>query len=154
LWYIGTAPHNFQSQKKEKDPGTFFAAPKGDTDARMVYNGTYSGMNTHLWAPFFPLPTICALLPALELDNFMADSDIGDVFFYFMLEERCARLAGVDLTHYVENGEDAPDGKHNLSRRGRCLMGGTFSPYQMGQRMGHAKERIMGDPNDVYSVFK
>jgi hypothetical protein len=33
-------------------------------------------------------------------------------------------------------------------------MGGTFSPYKTGQGMGHAKERIMGDPNDVYNLFK
>jgi hypothetical protein len=33
----------------------------------LVYNGTSSGLNTHLWAPLFTLPTICALLRALEL---------------------------------------------------------------------------------------
>jgi hypothetical protein len=41
----------------------------------------------------------------------MADSYIGDMFLNFMLEEICAMLAGVDLTHYVKNGEGAPKGK-------------------------------------------
>jgi hypothetical protein len=71
-------------------------------------------MNAHLWVHWFALPTIYDLLRALELDTFMADSDIGDFFLNFMLKERCARLAGVDLTHYVERGEDAPDGKRHL----------------------------------------
>jgi hypothetical protein len=78
LWYQGTPPRNFHSQKKEKDPEvrssmgeklkkvfarryflygmilsltSFFAVAKGATDIRMVYNGTSSGINSHLWAP-------------------------------------------------------------------------------------------------------
>jgi hypothetical protein len=166
LWYRGTAPCNFQSHRKEKDPEIkhstgaklmkvlarryllygmvlrltlFFAVPKGDTYVRMVYNGTSSGMNAHLWAPWFALPTICAILQALELDTFMTDSDIGEMLLNFMLEERCAILAEVDITHYVEKGEDAPDGKRHLVQWGRCLTRGTFSPYQTGQGMGNAK---------------
>jgi hypothetical protein len=69
----------------------------------------------------------------------MADSDIGEMFINFMLEEKCARLAGVDLTHYVERGEASLERKRHLVRRGRCLMFGIFSPYQTGQGMVHAK---------------
>jgi hypothetical protein len=147
------APRIFLSQKKENDPEfrqsmgaklmkvfgrhyfiygmflslmSFFAVPKGDTDIRLVYNGTSSGLNAHLWAPWFALPTICALPRALELNTFMADSDIGQMFLNFMLEERCARLARVDLTHYVERGEGALEGKIHLIWWGRCLMSGIF----------------------------
>jgi hypothetical protein len=143
LWYRGTAPRNFLSQMKEKDPEVrqstgaklmkvfarryflygmifsltpFFAVPKGDTDIRLVYNGTSSGLNAHLWAPWFALPTIFTLLRALEVDTFMADSYIGEMFLNFMLEERCAILAGVDLTHYVQMGEGALEGKRHLVR--------------------------------------
>jgi hypothetical protein len=160
LWYRGTAQRNFLSQSKEKDTEvrqsigaklmkvfvrryfmygmilsltSFFYVPKGNTDVRLVYNGTSSGLNAHLWAPWFALPNICALLRALELDTFMTDSDIGEMFLNFMLEERCARLVGVDLTHYAERGEGALEGKRHLVQWGRCLMGGTFSPYQTGQ---------------------
>jgi hypothetical protein len=83
-----------------------------------------------------------------------AYSDIGEMFLNFMLEERCARLVGVHLTHYVKKGEGGPDGKRHLVRRGRCLMGRTPPPYKTGQGMGHTKEHIMGDPNDLYYVFK
>jgi hypothetical protein len=82
LWYPGTAPQKFLSQRKEKDPEvrlsmdaklmkvfvrgyfiyemilslmSFFAVPKGDTDIRLVHNGTSSGLNAHLWAPWFAL---------------------------------------------------------------------------------------------------
>jgi hypothetical protein len=174
-------PRNFLSQKKEKDPevrqsmganlmkvfarhffiyrmifslSSFFDVPKGDRDICLVYNGTSSIPNAHLWAPWFALPTICEFLRALELDTFMADSDIGEMFLNFMLEERCTKLTGVYLTHYVERGEGALEGKIHLVRWGRCLMGGTFYPYQTGKGMGHAKEIIMGDPNDEQNFYQ
>jgi hypothetical protein len=113
--------------------------PKGDTDIRIVYSGTSSGMNAHLWAPWFPLPTIYALARALDVGTFMGDSDIGDFFLNFMLEENCACLAGVDLTHYVPKGGGGGEGRRHLVRWNRCLMGGMFSPYKTGQGMGYAK---------------
>jgi hypothetical protein len=85
----------------------------------MVYNGTSSGMNAYLWAPWFALSTICDLLRDLKLDTFMADSGIGEMFLNFMLEERCAILAGVNLTHYVDTGEDALDDTRHLVQWGR-----------------------------------
>jgi hypothetical protein len=118
---------------------SFFSLPKGDTDIRMVYNGTSSGMNYHLWAPWFALPTIYALARALEVRTFMGDSDIGGMFLNFMLEGNCACLAGVDLTHYAPKGELAGEGRRHLVWCNICLMGGMFSPYQTGQGMGHAK---------------
>jgi hypothetical protein len=100
----GTPPRHFGSQRKEKDPEVrmnmgiklmmvfvgryfeyglilsltfFFSVPKGDTDIQMVYNGTSSGINAHLWAPWFALPTIYDLALALEVGTFIGDSDIG-----------------------------------------------------------------------------
>jgi hypothetical protein len=67
-------------------PYIFFLVPKGGTDIRMMYNGTYSGMNAHLWVPWFALPTIYALARALEVGTFMADSYIGEICLNFMLE--------------------------------------------------------------------
>jgi hypothetical protein len=143
LWYRGTAPRKFLSQRKDKYPEVrqsmgaklmkvfarlyfiygmilsltyCFAVPKGDTGISMVYNGTASGLNAHLWAPWFALLTIFALLRALELDTFMADSDIVEMFLSFMLEDICARLVGADFTHYVERGEGALKGKRHVFR--------------------------------------
>jgi hypothetical protein len=88
------------------------------------------------------------------MGTFMGASDIGEMFLNFMLEENCACLEGVDLTHYMPKGETAGEGRRHLVRWNRCLMGGTFSPYQTGKGMGHAKEMIMGDPNDCSDVFQ
>jgi hypothetical protein len=89
LWYQGDPPRNFASQRKENAPEvrnsmgmtlmmvfarrylvyvlilsltSFFSVPKGETDTWMVYNGTSSGMNAYLLAPWFALPTIYALV--------------------------------------------------------------------------------------------
>ena len=36
----------------------FFHVPKGERDIRMVYDGSKSGLNASLYAPWFALPTI------------------------------------------------------------------------------------------------
>jgi hypothetical protein len=41
---------------------SFFDAEKGSDDIRMVYDGSASGLNDKLWAPWFPLPTLDSLL--------------------------------------------------------------------------------------------
>jgi hypothetical protein len=76
-----------------------------------------------------------------------------NVFKNFILEENGACLAGVDLKHYVPKGELDVEGQRNQIWWNICLMGGAFSPYQTGQEMGHAKEMIMGDPNDCLNVL-
>jgi hypothetical protein len=88
---------------------------KGETDIQMVYNATFLGSNAYMWAPWFALPTIITLLMALELGTFMSDLDIAEMFLNFMLEEKCQRLTGVDLTHYIENGEGARGGSIHLA---------------------------------------
>ncbi|KAL7556348.1 hypothetical protein ACA910_006152 [Epithemia clementina (nom. ined.)] len=47
----------------------YFAAPKGDSDLRMVYDGTKSGLNSCLFAPWFPLPDADALVNILDDGN-------------------------------------------------------------------------------------
>jgi hypothetical protein len=44
---------------------SFFIVSKGYVDTRMVYTGTSSGLNAHLWAPWFVLPILNTLLWAL-----------------------------------------------------------------------------------------
>jgi len=66
----------------------------------MVYDGTKSGLNSVLWAPWFPLPTVDSHLCAVEKDTFMGDLDIGEMFLNFMLTKKVQMHAGVDLTPY------------------------------------------------------
>ena len=54
----------------------FFLLTKGE-DISMVYNGTYTGLNTSLWDPHFALPMVGSTIRAVEKGAFMADWDIG-----------------------------------------------------------------------------
>jgi len=52
-----------------------FPVDKADSDIRLVYNCTRSLVNDALWAPMFALPTIEAVLRAMESDTWGADLD-------------------------------------------------------------------------------
>jgi hypothetical protein len=45
---------------------SFFEVPKGLTDIWMVYDGTKSGLDEVLWAPWFPLPTIDSFITVIQ----------------------------------------------------------------------------------------
>jgi hypothetical protein len=46
---------------------TFFGVSKGTDDIRVVFDGTGSGLNAALWAPWFSLPTSSSLARIIEL---------------------------------------------------------------------------------------
>jgi hypothetical protein len=75
------------------------------------------------------------------------------MFLNFMMEGKCQRLAGVDLMHYIEQGEGAGGGARHFALWGRCLVGAIFSPYQTGKWMGQAKEIILGDLSEIVNVY-
>jgi hypothetical protein len=74
---------------------SFFTVPKGNSDIQIVYNGTQSGLNDCLWAPWFPLPALEQHMCAVEPGTFMGDIDISEQFLNFMLEERAQKLLGL-----------------------------------------------------------
>jgi hypothetical protein len=76
----------------------FFTVPKGDSDVRLFYNGTKSGLNDCLWAPWFHLPTVGQLLRAVLPGTYMADIDVGEQFLNFVLHNAVHPYAGVDFT--------------------------------------------------------
>lgn len=131
----------------------FFCVPKGEDDIRMVYDGTASGLNDALWAPWFPLPTVESLLRAVEPGTYMCDTDVGEMFLNFMLHEEVRKMCGVDFTLYYP--EEVGQGVGNLWERWcRCAMGLTTSPYQAIQGMMWAKELMMGNRLDESNVFR
>jgi hypothetical protein len=79
---------------------SYFAVPKGESDIRMVYDGTKSGLNDSLWAPWFALPTVETHLRFVGTKSHMGDIDIGDMFHNFMLHDSVQRVAGIDLTPF------------------------------------------------------
>ena len=131
---------------------SFFEVAKGDDDVRMVYDGTASGLNDVLWAPWFPLPTVECLLRALEPGYSMADNDVGEMFHNFMMHEELRKYCGLDVSLYYP--ESIREGKRNLWERwNRLAMGLKSSPYFAVQSMLIAQEVILGDQEDEENVF-
>jgi hypothetical protein len=134
---------------------SFFAVPKGDSDIRMVYDGTKSGLNDALWAPWFTLPTIEGHLRFVETDTFMGDIDIGDMFHNFILHDDIRCVAGIDLTSLFPE-ELIARGDINVlwEHWTRCGMGFKPSPYYSIQGIIFAEEHIRGDPRSTTNVFR
>ena len=138
---------------------SFFTVPKGDSDVRVVYNGTKSGLNDCLWAPWFRLPTIEQHLRATQPGTFLADLDIGKQFHNFVMHIRLQPYAGVDVTAFFPDEFLTPAaygkrGKRTLWLRWtRCGMGFKISPYNAGQAMLFAEEVIRGNLLNVSNCF-
>ena len=62
-----------------------FDVPKGTSDIWMVYDGSKSGLNKALWAPWFSLPTIDTMSRWVLAGSWLADNDYGDFFLNFPL---------------------------------------------------------------------
>jgi hypothetical protein len=71
-----------------------FDVPKGD-DIRMVYDGSKSGLNKALWAPWFSLPTIDSMSRWVLAGSWLADNDYGDMFLNFPFTPRYRSIAGL-----------------------------------------------------------
>jgi hypothetical protein len=125
---------------------SFFAVPKGETDIRMVYDGTKSGFNGTCWAPWFMLPTVEQHIRATMPGSYMGDLDIGEMFLNFVLHETVQKYCGVDLTCLFP--EEVQPGQVLWERWSRCGMGFTSSPYQTIQGVLWAEELILGDRFD------
>ncbi len=136
---------------------SFLSVPKGDNDIRIVYNGTQSGLNDCLWAPWFPLPTVEQHLRAVMPGTYMGDIDISEQFLNFMLHSKTQEYAGVDLTAYFSEECNIPSQIKQVQilweRWTRCAMGFKPSPYQACQGTLHAEELMRGDPLDQNNPF-
>ena len=89
---------------------SFFILKKGNTgNFRVVYNGSASGLNQVLWAPWFPLPTISSHLRMVEEGTWMANSNICDMFLNLMLHPSLRQYCGVDVTLF--SGRNGGEGE-------------------------------------------
>jgi hypothetical protein len=129
----------------------FFAVPKGLDDIQIVYDGTVSGLNECIWVPRFVLSTVKTHLRSVDEDTYMADVDVGDCFLNFILHKDLQELAGVDLTHYFEEGDE---GRKVWEAWKQAAMGVKSSPYQAVSALTVADEIIKGDHKDAANVFE
>ena len=129
----------------------FFAVPKGDSDIRLVYDATASGLNAAVWAPPFFLPTIDSLTRSLEDTSWMADRDVGDMFLNFPLHKSARPYAGVDIKPILKPDDLDQDRWYQWVRN---AMGFSPSPHNSVKMSLVVEEIIKGDRFDPKNPFQ
>jgi len=129
---------------------SYFTVPKGDSDVRLVFDGTKSGLNSALWAPSFHLPTIDSILPMLEPGFWQGDIDVGEQFYNYMLDPRIQPFCGLDVNPYVgmEDGCYIP-----WMVWARCVMGLRSSLHGCIKMQSLAEEVVRGDMSLPHNPF-
>lgn len=128
----------------------YFAVPKGDSDIRVVYDGTFSGLNDTLWSPNFFLPSARHAGELLNYSSWLSDMDFGEFFHNFHMDVKIRQHSGVDVSLLNLKG---PSGQPHLRgkttlRWGRLFMGMKPSPYNSVRHYYWAEEFAKGDPSD------
>jgi hypothetical protein len=135
----------------------YFSVPKGDTDIRMVYDGSKCKLNTATYAPWFAVPTSSTLERTVVPGTIQGDNDFGDMFLNFQLHGEMQRYTGVDARDLLKDAE-AKKWMEKASSEwetevmftwDRPAMGLTSSPYQ-----ARAKRIMLGDPKDSTNPFR
>ena len=133
----------------------YFAVPKGDSDIRVVFDGTSCGLNEALWSPNFFLPTSRNASELLSFDSWMADIDFGEFFHNFFADERVRKHSGVDTTPLQLGRSTDPHMLKFLGLRcwSRLFMGMRPSPYNAVRHYYWAEEFAKGDVRDTTNPF-
>jgi hypothetical protein len=123
-WVVGDLPNYRVPQRPERSPETrsmvqaklktvrhrwyvspgqlgsltsYFSVPKGNSDIRLVYDASESGLNKCLWSPSFHLPTVDALIRSMDSESWMGDLDLGEMFHNFPLDIHLRPYCGIDM---------------------------------------------------------
>ncbi|KAI2498994.1 hypothetical protein MHU86_15498 [Fragilaria crotonensis] len=120
----------------------YFAVPKGETDIRVVFDGTACGLNDTLWAPNFFLPSATSAAMLLTFGTWMADMDFGEMFHNFPMEERMRKHAGVKFETKTSGGGRVT----KMLRWTRLFMGMRPSPYNAIRYYYWGEEFARGNP--------
>jgi hypothetical protein len=129
-----------------------FDVPKGTDDVRMVYNGSKSGLNDSLWAPWFSLPTVETMTQALLPFYWCADNDYGEQFLNFNLHKELRPYCGVDLSQLLHK-EVCEHTGIIIGAWSRNAMGLKPSPYASVKGALRAKRVILGDRSELGNPF-
>jgi hypothetical protein len=60
---------------------SFFDAEKGEDDIRIVFNGTASGLNEVLSAPWVFLPSTSTMTLTMDVNYGVGDNDLGEMLY-------------------------------------------------------------------------
>lgn len=130
-----------------------FDVPKGDSDVRMVYDGSKSGFNDATWAPWFALPTVEAMSRTVLPASWCGDRDFGEMFLNFALHPVARLYCGVDLSQLSLDGIKRVEQGHFVGRWTRNAMGLKSSPYLAVQAVTRVKRKFLGDRFDASNPF-
>lgn len=125
----------------------FFAVPKGDTDIRVVFDGTSSGLNETLWSPNFFLPSAKSAAMCMSFSTWMADMDFGDMFHNFHMDPLIRPCSGVELGSLSSLMTHVQSSKPVILRWTRLFMGMRPSPYNAVRHYYWGEEFARGDPS-------
>jgi hypothetical protein len=137
-YITNAAPHEIRSLMY------MFDVPKGLCDVRMVYDGSKSGLNNSLFAPWFALPMVDAMVRSLMPGYWCADNDYGKQFLNFNLHEEIQAYCGVDLSQLFPEDVDPITGIL-YGKWTRAAMGLRPSPYGAVKGSLRAKRIILGN---------
>ena len=129
-----------------------FDVPKGEDDIRMVYDGSKSGLNDALWAPWFPLPTAQSFFDVMLPGYWCSDNDMGDFFLNFPMHEELQKYCGVDVTGLFPLTDDERRELH-IAIWTRAAMGIKNSPHIATLLAGRSNRLILGIPTDPDNPF-
>ena len=130
-----------------------FDVPKGDSDVRMVYDGSKSGFNDATWAPWFALPTVEAMSRTVLPSGWCGDRDFGEMFLNFPLHIEARRYSGVDLSQLMLSNVERVEKDHFVGQWTRNAMGLKSSPYLAVQAASRVKRKFLGDRSDLNNPF-
>jgi hypothetical protein len=128
---------------------SYFTVPKGDSDVRVVFDGTKSGLNDVIWTPTFGSPTIDSLLPMLEPGTWQGDIDVAEQFYNYMLDPHVQPYCGVDVTPYLGDIK----GRLQWLTWTRCVMGLRSSPHGCVKMHHLGEEVVRGDHKNPSNPF-
>ena len=131
----------------------YFGVEKGESDIRVVFNGTSCGLNGSVWAPNFWLPTSKSMVRALNFNFKSVDIDLGEMFLNFPLSKKLIPYSGVDLTPFkIQLQNDKLAKKVNgklLATWNRTWMGFRPSPEWACRFYYLAEEFVRGNEKDI-----
>jgi hypothetical protein len=130
---------------------SYFAVMKGLYDILMVYDGTKSGLNDCLFAPWFALPTMNTMFRSLDVDFWCADNDFSDNFLNYLIGKELRVYCGIDVDILLKDEKGYVPASYTWTR---CAMGLKPSPYFAVQQNTRAKRHMLGDPEDESNVFR
>ena len=132
-----------------------FDVPKGDSDIRMVYDGSRSGFNESIWVPWFALPTVETMTRTVVPEGWCGDRDFGEMFLNFMLHPDARAYCGVDLSQLELNvqGRRFGGGTTLIGCWTRNAMGLRSSPYLSVQSVTRIKRIFLGNTADRANLF-